>query len=122
MIFITNSYLTPKDLESKNYGPKTFYTLEEYKEMEGPINAANSWMRELTRRYREANGPEVGACILGNGFYIYVKLPRKKYLREIIIVGSYEQSDFAIEHSKIEMFECLKQMGIDAGYNCGRMD
>jgi hypothetical protein len=64
-----------------------------------------------------------GSCCLGIGIDVFYLPPRARYPRiRQVIRWTWTQGDFGAERTKEVPLRMLKDAGIDARYNCGRMD
>lgn len=87
-------------------------------------NAKTLWV-ELSHLEYTKNGDR-GCCVLGAGIEIYVLPPRCKHPRTLTIITFNEVSPCQGEHAASSVsnavIEFLKENGLEARYNHGRMD
>lgn len=89
--------------------------------VEAVLVKAQKMYRELGEAVLKKKG-DMGTCVLGNGLYIAVKPPRARSAFMMKIAGTVGQSETASYGAKDEVLKFLKDNGIDAWYECGRMD
>lgn len=64
-----------------------------------------------------------GSCCLGIGIDVFYLPPRARYPRiRQVIRWTWTQGDFGAERTKTVPIAMLAEAGVDAHYNCGRMD
>lgn len=90
-------------------------------EVEKVLGQARSMYMALSMAYLKKHG-DVGTCVLGNGLYIAVKPPRARSAFMLRIAGAMGQSESPGYACKDAVLKFLKDNGIDAWYECGRMD
>lgn len=92
-------------------------------EVEKVLNKAQEMYTKACKAYFKEHG-DYGSCVMGNGIYIAVKPPKKRnvYRLEICRPIGGGQSEGASYHCKDPVLAYLKENGIDAWYECGRMD
>lgn len=88
---------------------------------ENVIKTARQMYLDLGQKHLAKNG-DMGTCVLGNGIYVAVKPPRARNLYRLCIATSVGQSDSASYACKDPVLAYLKDNGIDAWYEHGRMD
>jgi len=104
-------------------GDNRTYTFAELHKLEKVIKTAQAMYEKACKAYFKKHG-DFGSAILGNGIYVAVKRPRFKHPFKMMLVAPRGggQSDGASFASKDPVLKYLKENGIDAWYDHGRMD
>ena len=92
-------------------------------EVEAVLKKAQEMYTKACTAYFKAHG-DGGSCVLGNGIYLAVKPPkaRRVFRLQIAFPRGGGQSEGASYACKDPVLAYLKENGIDAWYECGRMD
>lgn len=89
------------------------------------VNTARELWKDASRKEFDKRGDE-GSCIMGDGIFIYLVPARcRKPVRYTLIDShevSFAQGSLHYEATKDVALNFLKQNGIDAQYDYGRMD
>jgi hypothetical protein len=81
--------------------------------------AKDAWHDEWVRR----GSDQRGSCCIGIGISVYYLPPRARQPRpRQVIYWSFSQGDFGAEATKETPIQMLAARGVDAYYNCGRLD
>lgn len=101
------------------------YTFDELYEMRIEIGEAVALWTNKCTEYVKKNGDR-GSCVMGAGIFVYVKVPNKRYARELCIISSIEvtpkQGSCIWESSQREIVDFLKSKGVECFFNQGWMD
>lgn len=108
-----------------NLGDKKAYRFSDLHtpEVEAVLKKAQDMYTKACKAYFRKNG-DFGSCVLGNGIHIAVKPPKARNAFSMCICSPREggQSEGAGYACKDPVLKFLKDNGIDAWYEHGRMD
>lgn len=86
--------------------------------------AKELWAEICERNFAEFG--DEGSCVIGAGIVVDYCGPRCRTAKDYMIIRAGEvsraQGSLNWEHGKNEVLAFLKQNGVDARYDCGRMD
>lgn len=89
------------------------------------INEARAMWEKSAREYYERNG-DVGSCVLGAGICVDVVPPRCRKARSVMIISASSvarcQGSLHWEYNVGAVVDYLRSNGLDAYFDCGRMD
>lgn len=105
-----------------DYRTYTFSELHKPK-TEEIVKKAKAMYAKACTAHRKKHGDR-GSCVLGNGIYIAIKRPRFKHPFKMMLCAPVGggQSDSASYACKDPVLKFLKDNGIEAWYEHGRMD
>lgn len=89
----------------------------------GRINNLLQEARRIAYDEWESNGfDDRGSCVLGAGIEVWAVKPRARVARPVVVVRQVSQGNLSSAAAAEPAIQFLRQNGIDASWNDGRMD
>lgn len=103
----------------------TVYKSKELEQFQSAIEKAKQAWREASVKEYQRTG-DSGSCIMGDGIYAFVVPPRCRKPQKVMLIRSSSvacaQGSLHYEACYKVALEMLKEAGLEAHYDYGRMD
>ena len=115
---VYNSSTSTKKITDK------IYSRDEFKDLMDTFKTIEVYWYKLIRNYLDIHGePKMWDCTIANGFVVWTKFNKERNARQRYIASpSCTQSGTVHEMFIKQVAAALKEEGIDATFNYGRLD